>query len=280
MRSGMIVQKIGMTRLFTEEGKHVPVTVLKLNNCQVVAQRTEDKDGYNAVQLGSGFRKVKRTSQALRGHFAKANVEPKRKLAEFRVTADNMIDVGAELAANHFIEGQKIDATGVSIGKGFAGAMKRHNFGGLRASHGVSISHRSHGSTGQCQDPGKVFKGKKMAGHMGDARVTMQNLTVVKTDVARGLIMVKGAVPGSKGGWILLRDAVKRPLPSDVPMPASLVEAIPANDVAEDVAAEDVAEDEGVAEAPEAPAEEATTEEAATEAPAEEVAKETDKEAE
>ena len=280
MRSGMIVQKIGMTRLFTEEGKHVPVTVLKLNNCQVVAQRTEDKDGYNAVQLGSGFRKVKRTSQALRGHFAKANVEPKRKLAEFRVTADNMIDVGAELAANHFIEGQKIDATGVSIGKGFAGAMKRHNFGGLRASHGVSISHRSHGSTGQCQDPGKVFKGKKMAGHMGDARVTMQNLTVVKTDVARGLIMVKGAVPGSKGGWILLRDAVKRPLPSDVPMPASLVEAIPANDVAEGVAAEDVAEDEGVAEAPEAPAEEATTEEAATEAPAEEVAKETDKEAE
>ena len=280
MRSGMIVQKIGMTRLFTEEGKHVPVTVLKLNNCQVVAQRTEDKDGYNAVQLGSGFRKVKRTSQALRGHFAKANVEPKRKLAEFRVTADNMIDVGAELAANHFIEGQKIDATGVSIGKGFAGAMKRHNFGGLRASHGVSISHRSHGSTGQCQDPGKVFKGKKMAGHMGDARVTMQNLTVVKTDVARGLIMGKGAVPGSKGGWILLRDAVKRPLPSDVPMPASLVEAIPANDVAEGVAAEDVAEDEGVAEAPEAPAEEATTEEAATEAPAEEVAKETDKEAE
>ena len=258
----------------------MPVTVLKLNNCQVVAQRTEDKDGYNAVQLGSGFRKVKRTSQALRGHFAKANVEPKRKLAEFRVTADNMIDVGAELAANHFIEGQKIDATGVSIGKGFAGAMKRHNFGGLRASHGVSISHRSHGSTGQCQDPGKVFKGKKMAGHMGDARVTMQNLTVVKTDVARGLIMVKGAVPGSKGGWILLRDAVKRPLPSDVPMPASLVEAIPANDVAEGVAAEDVAEDEGVAEAPEAPAEEATTEEAATEAPAEEVAKETDKEAE
>ena len=183
MRSGVIVQKVGMTRLFTEDGQHVPVTVLKLDNCQVVAQRTEDKDGYNAVQLGSGFRKVKRTTKALRGHFAKAKVEPKRKLAEFRVTADNLIDIGAELAANHFLEGQKIDATGVSIGKGFAGAMKRHNFGGLRASHGVSISHRSHGSTGQCQDPGKVFKGKKMAGHMGDARVTTQNLTVVKTDV-------------------------------------------------------------------------------------------------
>ncbi|MEC9178896.1 MAG: 50S ribosomal protein L3 [Pseudomonadota bacterium] len=224
MRSGVIVQKVGMTRLFTEDGQHVPVTVLKLDNCQVVAQRTEDKDGYNAVQLGSGFRKVKRTTKALRGHFAKAKVEPKRKLAEFRVTADNLIDIGAELAANHFLEGQKIDATGVSIGKGFAGAMKRHNFGGLRASHGVSISHRSHGSTGQCQDPGKVFKGKKMAGHMGDARVTTQNLTVVKTDVMRGLIMVKGAVPGSKGGWVLLRDAAKRPLPEGVPMPAAIVE--------------------------------------------------------
>ena len=224
MRSGVIVQKVGMTRLFTEDGQHVPVTVLKLDNCQVVAQRTEDKDGYNAVQLGSGFRKVKRTTKALRGHFAKAKVEPKRKLAEFRVTADNLIDIGAELAANHFLEGQKIDATGVSIGKGFAGAMKRHNFGGLRASHGVSISHRSHGSTGQCQDPGKVFKGKKMAGHMVDARVTTQNLTVVKTDVMRGLIMVKGAVPGSKGGWVLLRDAAKRPLPEGVPMPAAIVE--------------------------------------------------------
>ena len=193
MRSGLIVQKVGMTRLFTEAGKHVPVTVLKLDKCQVVAQRTEEKDGYSAVQLGSGFAKVKRTSSAMRGHFAKAKVEPKRRVAEFRVSADNMIDVGAELAASHFVEGQKVDATGVSIGKGFAGAMKRHNFGGLRASHGVSISHRSHGSTGQCQDPGKVFKGKKMAGHMGDSRVTIQNLEVVKTDVTRGLLMVKGA---------------------------------------------------------------------------------------
>ena len=265
MRSGVIVQKVGMTRLFTEDGQHVPVTVLKLDNCQVVAQRTEDKDGYNAVQLGSGFRKVKRTTNALRGHFAKAKVEPKRKLAEFRVTADNLIDIGAELAANHFLEGQKIDATGVSIGKGFAGAMKRHNFGGLRASHGVSISHRSHGSTGQCQDPGKVFKGKKMAGHMGDARVTTQNLTVVKTDVMRGLIMVKGAVPGSKGGWVLLRDAAKRPLPEGVPMPAAIVElSLPSQETPFDEApAEETQLEEKPAE--EVVAEEAIIEEAATE---------------
>jgi large subunit ribosomal protein L3 len=266
MRSGVIVQKVGMTRLFTEDGQHVPVTVLKLDNCQVVAQRTEDKDGYNAVQLGSGFRKVKRTTNALRGHFAKAKVEPKRKLAEFRVTADNLIDIGAELAANHFLEGQKIDATGVSIGKGFAGAMKRHNFGGLRASHGVSISHRSHGSTGQCQDPGKVFKGKKMAGHMGDARVTTQNLTVVKTDVMRGLIMVKGAVPGSKGGWVLLRDAAKRPLPEGVPMPAAIVElSSPSQETQVDESPfEEIVTEEAVVE-------EAVTEDlAAEEAPAEE----------
>ncbi len=265
MRSGVIVQKVGMTRLFTEDGQHVPVTVLKLDNCQVVAQRTEDKDGYNAVQLGSGFRKVKRTPNAMRGHFAKAKVEPKRKLAEFRVTADNLIDIGAELAANHFLEGQKIDATGVSIGKGFAGAMKRHNFGGLRASHGVSISHRSHGSTGQCQDPGKVFKGKKMAGHMGDARVTTQNLTVVKTDVMRGLIMVNGAVPGSKGGWVLLRVATKRPLPEGGPMPAAIVElSSPSQETPVDEApAEETQAEETPAE--EVLAEEAVVEEAATE---------------
>ncbi|HCN32146.1 MAG: 50S ribosomal protein L3 [Candidatus Micropelagos sp.] len=276
MRSGVIVQKVGMTRLFTDDGQHVPVTVLKLDNCQVVAQRTEDKDGYNAVQLGSGFRKVKRTTNAMRGHFAKAKVEPKRKLAEFRVTADNLIDIGAELAANHFLEGQKIDATGVSIGKGFAGAMKRHNFGGLRASHGVSISHRSHGSTGQCQDPGKVFKGKKMAGHMGDTRITTQNLTVVKTDVMRGLIMVKGAVPGSKGGWVLLRDAVKRPLPEGVPMPAAIVELstpaqeTPADEVpADETVAEEVVAEEVVAE--EVEVDEASSEETVSEeAPAEE----------
>ena len=265
MRSGVIVQKVGMTRLFTEDGQHVPVTVLKLDNCQVVAQRTEDKDGYNAVQLGSGFRKVKRTTNALRGHFAKAKVEPKRKLVEFRVTADNLIDIGAELAANHFLEGQKIDATGVSIGKGFAGAMKRHNFGGLRASHGVSISHRSHGSTGQCQDPGKVFKGKKMAGHMGDARVTTQNLTVVKTDVMRGLIMVKGAVPGSKGGWVLLRDAAKRPLPEGVPMPAAIAELSSSSQETpvDEAPAEETQLEETPAE--KVVAEEAVVEEAATE---------------
>lgn len=243
MRSGLILQKLGMTRVFKEDGTHIPVTVLKLDNCQVVAQRTVERDGYTAVQLGSGLAKVKRTSRAMRGHFAKAHVEPKRRLAEFRVSPDNMIDVGAELMADHFIEGQRVDATGISIGKGFAGAMKRHNFGGLRASHGVSISHRAHGSTGQCQDPGKVFKGKKMAGHMGDVRVTMQNLTVVKTDIERGLILVKGAVPGSKGGWVLLRDAMKKPAPDGLPMPASTRSA--ANDAApaaEDVSAEDVAD--------------------------------------
>jgi large subunit ribosomal protein L3 len=266
MRSGLIVQKVGMTRLFTEAGAHVPVTVLKLDKCQVVAQRTEEKDGYTAVQLGSGFAKVKRTSAAMRGHFAKAKVEPKRRVAEFRVSEDNMIDVGAELAASHFIEGQHVDATGVSIGKGFAGAMKRHNFGGLRATHGVSISHRSHGSTGQCQDPGKVFKGKKMAGHMGDVRVTTQNLTVAKIDTERGLVMVKGAVPGAKGGWVLLRDAVKRPMPSDVPLPAGLVaEEEP---VEEEVPAEEVVAEEAAAETP--------VEEAAAEAPAEEAPAEED----
>ena len=268
MRSGLIVQKIGMSRLFTEAGKHVPVTVLKLDKCQVVAQRTEDKDGYSAVQLGSGFAKVKRVSGAMRGHFAKAKVEPKRRVAEFRVSADNMIDVGAELSAAHFVEGQKVDATGVSIGKGFAGAMKRHNFGGLRASHGVSISHRSHGSTGQCQDPGKVFKGKKMAGHMGDSRVTIQNLEVIKTDTTRGLVMVKGAVPGAKGGWILLRDAVKRPLPDGLPYPAGLVEdEAPVEEASEEAPVEEVTE-EVVAE--EAPAEEVAAETAVEEAPAEE----------
>lgn len=221
MRSGLIAQKVGMTRIFTDAGEGVPVTVLKLDNCQVVAQRTKEANGYSALQLGSGFRKVKNTPKALRGHFAVSKVEPKRKVAEFRVDEDNMVDVGAEFTADHFVAGQRVDVTGTSIGKGFAGAMKRHNFGGLRASHGVSVSHRSHGSTGQCQDPGKVFKGKKMAGHMGAERVTTQNLEVVKTDADRGLIMVKGAVPGSKGGWILVRDAVKRDLPADAPKPGA-----------------------------------------------------------
>ncbi len=221
-RSGVIAKKIGMTRLFLEDGKQVPVTVLQLDALKVVAQCTPEKDGYSAVQLGAGAAKAKRVSAPMRGHFAKTSIEPKRKLVEFRVDPDNMIDVGAEIAADHYIEGQYVDVTGTSIGKGFAGAMKRHNFGGLRASHGVSISHRSHGSTGQCQDPGRVFKGKKMAGHMGAARVTTQNLQVVKTDADRGLIMVKGAVPGAKGGWVTIKDAVKKRAPENAPRPAAM----------------------------------------------------------
>ncbi|MEM1289706.1 MAG: 50S ribosomal protein L3 [Pseudomonadota bacterium] len=246
MRSGVIAKKVGMTRLFLEDGKQVPVTVLQLDNLQVVAQRTTEKDGYTAVQLGAGAAKAKRTSQSMRGHFAVAKVAPKRKLAEFRVDPENLIDVGAEISAEHFIAGQKVDVSGTSIGKGFAGAMKRHNFAGLRASHGVSISHRSHGSTGQCQDPGRVFKGKKMAGHMGAARVTTQNLEVVRTDVSRGLIMVKGAVPGSKGGWVTVKDAVKKKLPDGVPFPAAIKAA--------DAPAE--AQTEAPAEAPKGGAEE------------------------
>ncbi len=222
MRSGLIAQKVGMTRIFTDEGDAIPVTVLKVENCRVVAQRTRERDGYTAVQLGAGKAKVKRMSKPLRGHFAKAKVEPARKLAEFRVSEDNLIEVGAELTADHFVPGQFVDVTGISIGKGFAGAMKRWNFGGLRASHGVSIAHRSHGSTGQCQDPGKVFKGKKMAGHMGARRVTTQNLKVISTDAERGLILVRGAVPGAKGSWVFIRDAVKKPLPENAPLPAAI----------------------------------------------------------
>jgi len=222
MRSGVIARKLGMSRIFTDEGEHIPVTVLQLDKCQVVAQRTEEKNGYYGLQLGVGVAKVKNTTKAQRGHFAKAKVEPKMKVAEFRVSADNLIEVGAEITADHFVKGQYVDVCGTSIGKGFAGAMKRHNFGGLRASHGVSVSHRSHGSTGQCQDPGKVFKGKKMAGHMGDVTVTTHNLAVVQTDVERGLVLVRGAVPGSKGGWIMLRDAVKKKLPDDAPKPGAV----------------------------------------------------------
>jgi large subunit ribosomal protein L3 len=198
-----------MTRVYNDAGEHIPVTVLRLENCQVVAHRTVEKNGYSALQLGAGNAKVKNTSKAMRGNFAIANVEPKSKLVEFRVSEDNMIDVGTELTAGHFSTGQLVDVTGTSIGKGFAGAMKRHNFGGLRATHGVSVSHRSHGSTGNNQDPGKVWKGKRMAGHMGSTRITTQNLEIVSTDENRGLILVKGAVPGSKGAWIVVRDAVK-----------------------------------------------------------------------
>ena len=219
MRSGVIAQKVGMTRVFTDAGEHVPVTVLKLEGCQVVAHRTAEKNGYVAVQLGIGRAKVKNVSKAERGRFAIANVEPKMKLAEFRVPDDGLIPVGAEITADHFVVGQFVDVTGTSLGKGFAGGMKRWNFRGLRATHGVSVSHRSLGSTGGRQDPGKTFKNKKMAGHMGADRVTTQNLRVVQTDVGRGLILVEGAVPGHAGGWIQVRDAVKRPLPKDAPQP-------------------------------------------------------------
>jgi large subunit ribosomal protein L3 len=222
MRTGVITQKVGMTRLFLEDGKHVPVTVLKLDGCQVVATRSAEKDGYTAVQLGSGYAKAKRLNKAERGNFAKAEVEPKKKLAEFRVDAANLLEVGDTIQADHFVPGQKVDVTGITIGRGFTGAMKRWNFRGLEASHGVSISHRSLGGTGGRQDPGKTFKNKKMHGHYGVDRVTTQNLEIAKVDVNRGLIMIRGAVPGSKGGWVMVRDAVKHLLPKEAPKPASV----------------------------------------------------------
>jgi large subunit ribosomal protein L3 len=221
MRSGLIAQKLGMTRIYTAEGVVVPVTVLKVENCQVVAQKTSDKDGYTALQLGAGVPKIKRLTKAERGHFAVAKVEPKRKLKEFRVSPDNVIPVGAEITVEHFVPGQFVDVTATSMGKGFAGGMKRWNFRGLRATHGVSVSHRSIGSTGNRQDPGKVFKNKKMPGHMGSETVTTQNIVVVKTDTGRGLIMVKGSVPGVKGAWVSVRDAVKRKLPESAPKPGA-----------------------------------------------------------
>lgn len=267
MRSGVIAKKLGMTRLFMEDGRQIPVTVLQMDKVQVVAQKTAEKDGYTAVQLGAGSAKAKNVSKPMRGHFAATKVEPKRKLTEFRVAPENMIEVGEELTADHYFAGQYVDVSGTSIGKGFAGAMKRHNFGGLRASHGVSISHRSHGSTGQCQDPGRVFKGKKMAGHMGAARVTTQNLEVVKTDADRGIIMVKGAVPGSKGGWVTIKDAVKKPTPENVILPAALKSAAEAAaKAAEEAAAAAAAEAEAEAKRL---AEEQAAQEAAAEAEAE-----------
>jgi large subunit ribosomal protein L3 len=242
MRTGMIAQKVGMSAVFGDDGTHIPVTVLKVDNCQVVDQRTQDRDGYTALQLGIGAPKVKNVSKQMRGHFAKAKVEPKRKLAEFRVTDDALIDIGAELTTDHFIAGQYVDVVGSGKGKGFAGGMKRWGFSGLRASHGVSINHRSLGSTGQCQDPGKVFKGKKMAGHMGDVQVTKQNLEVVSTDAERGLILVKGAIPGAKGGYILISDAIKKPLPDGVPMPGALRSGAAADDAPADEQAEEAIE--------------------------------------
>ena len=232
MRTGVIAKKLGMTRFFDEDGVHVPVTVLSLDGCQVTAQRTKDKDGYVALQLGAGAKKAKNTSQAMRGHFAKALVEPKHVVAEFRVDEDGLIEVGAEFTADHFVPGQKVDIQGVTVGKGFAGAIKRWHFGGLRATHGVSVSHRSHGSTGQRQDPGKVFKNKKMAGHLGQDNRTTQNITVWRVDVERGLIMVKGAVPGAEGSYVKIRDAIKKALPQNAPKPGAIrkahIEAAPA----------------------------------------------------
>jgi large subunit ribosomal protein L3 len=225
MRTGLLAKKLGMTRLFRDDGTHVPVTVLHLDQVQVVAARTVEKDGYSAVQLGWGRAKVKNVAKSNKGHFAKARVEPKAKLAEFRVDAEALLEPGAIISAAHFVVGQKVDVVGTSKGKSFAGAMKRWNFGGLEASHGVSISHRSHGSTGNRQDPGKTFKNKKMAGHLGVERVTTLNLEVAAVDAERGLLMLKGAVPGAKGGWVLVRDAVKAKLPEGLPHPAALVEA-------------------------------------------------------
>lgn len=272
MRTGLIAQKMGMTRRFTESGVHVPITVLKVDNVQVVQQRTTETDGYSALQLGWGQAKVKNVSKPMRGHFAKAKVEPKRKLVEFRVADDALVDVGQEIAPSHFVAGQMVDVCGISIGKGFAGGMKRHGFGGLRASHGVSINHRSLGSTGQCQDPGKVFKGKKMAGQMGNVRVTTQNLEIVDTDDERGLVLVRGAVPGSKGGFVRITDAIKRARPEDAPYPAGLKADAPAAGAEEEAPEEEAVEETAVEETPaeaEAPADE-TAEEASEEAPAEE----------
>lgn len=245
MRTGILARKVGMTRLFGEGGVHVPVTVLQVDNLQVVAQRTQESHGYTALQLGWGTAKVKNVSKAMRGHFAKSKVEPKRRLTEFRVSEDALVDTGTELSASHFVTGQFVDVTATSIGKGFAGAMKRHGFSGLRASHGVSVSHRSLGSTGQCQDPGKVFKGKKMAGQMGNVRVTTQNLRIVETDDARGLILVRGAVPGSKGGFVRVIDAVKKAVPEGLPFPAGIKGMVAASDedVPEDTESEVAAEE-------------------------------------
>ena len=248
MRSGVIARKLGMTRIFNDAGRHVPVTVLKMDDVQVVSHLTNEKNGYTALQLGAGSAKAKNVSKAMRGHFAKASVLPKAKVAEFRVTEDAMVEVGSTIAPSHFVAGQKVDVVGTSQGKGFAGAMKRHNFGGLRASHGVSISHRSHGSTGQCQDPGKVFKGKKMAGHMGASRVTTQNLEIVAVDDVQGVVLTEGAVPGPKNGWVYISDAFKKARPEEAPFPAGLMGAAyaaaeaPAADVTE---AAEAAGDEG-----------------------------------
>ena len=268
MRTGVIAKKMGMMRLFKEDGRHVPVTVLALEGCQVVGERNQERDGYFAVRLGAGARKAKNVNKPQRGEFAKAQVEPKARVAEFRVdNADGLLPVGAAISADHFIDGQLVDISGHTQGKGFAGAMKRWGFGGMRASHGVSITHRAHGSTGQRQDPGKVFKNKKMAGHMGDRQRTQQNLEIVRTDVARGLIFVKGSVPGAKNGWLMVRDAVKHPVPSEAPFPGALKGDNNAPVVEEEVI---VAAEEVVADTPAVEAEAPAAEAAPVETPVEE----------
>ena len=221
-RTGLLGKKIGMTRMFSGEGVATPVTLVDVNGCQVVTVKTAEKDGYTAVQVGIGEAKDKNITKPMRGHFAKNNVEKKQVISEFRVNADAVVKAGAEISADHFVADQYVDVSGVSIGKGFAGAMKRHNFGGLRASHGVSISHRSHGSTGQCQDPGKVFKGKKMAGQLGNKKQTVQNLRIVLTDPEKGLIAIEGSIPGAKGSYVKISDAVKKAVPPSIPYPASI----------------------------------------------------------
>ena len=223
MRCGLIAKKIGMTRIFSDDGQSIPVSVLKMDNCQVIAKKTFEINGYNALQIGFGEKKAKNLSKSERGHFSKSKIEPKEKIAEFRVTEDAFIDVGQKIGVNHFIPGQKVDIVGTSKGKGFSGAMKRHNFAGLRASHGVSISHRSLGSTGQCQDPGKVFKGKKMAGQLGNKRVTTQNLSIASIDLEEGLILIKGSIPGTKGGFVFIRDSIKHKAREGVPFPAGIL---------------------------------------------------------
>ena len=286
MRTGLIARKLGMSRLFVDDGTHVPVTVLEVGNCQVVAQKVVERDGYNALQLGWGKAKVKNVSKAMRGHYAKSKVEPMHKLTEFRISEDAMVDIGTELSAAHFVAGQFVDVSSTSIGKGFAGGMKRHGFSGLRATHGVSVSHRALGSTGQCQDPGRVFKGKKMAGQMGNVRVTTQNLKVAAIDTERSLVLVRGAVPGSKGGYVRISDAVKKQLPDGVPFPCAIKGQEPAP---VEVPSEDADEDEAVEgaqdKAPEVAADETPKEENAEEkaeekadAPADDTVVGTDKE--
>ena len=254
MRTGVIAKKVGMTRLFQADGRHVPVTVLQLDDVQVVGRREADRDGYTAVQLGAGKAKAKKVSKPQRVAFGKAEVEPKARMVEFRVADDALLDVGAHISADHFVPGQLVDVSGVTQGKGFAGAMKRWGFSGLRATHGVSVSHRSHGSTGNRQDPGRVFKNKKMAGHMGARNRTQQNLEVVRTDPIRGLLFIKGSVPGHKGAWLTVSDAIKLPRHETAPYPAGILEKLKVEEV--EVPAAGLVDEAAVHEIPALPSDE------------------------